>query len=250
MRHKFILSKMRKERPLTRDSKLSMHVPETKWLRASNLTSMLKKYTTLYVKPDKGSSGRGIIRIKRLSDTMCIISSKKGAVRCAINDAIRVIKKRMMPNQKYIVQQGISLATYRGRPFDFRVVLQYTDNKWNLTWMSAKVASKKNAVVTNVAQGAKDKKIEPTISGADQSFQTDKVMSELKALSYRIARKLGALFPVGILGLDMCIDKKGKIWFIEANTNPNFHGLRKLDPVQYKRYLIAKRKMKKSGMIN
>ncbi|MEF2245052.1 MULTISPECIES: YheC/YheD family protein [unclassified Paenibacillus] len=249
MRHKYILSKMKKERPLKQDSELSKHVPATRWLNSANLISMLKKYSTLYVKPDTGSSGRGIIRIKRLSDSTCLISSKNGTVKCAINDAMKILKKRMLRNKKYIVQQGISLASYRGRPFDFRVVLQYTDKKWSITWMSAKVASRKNAVVTNVAQGAKDKKIEPTISGADQNFQTDKVMSELRAISNRIAKKLGSRFPVGILGLDMGIDKKGKIWFIEANTNPSFHGLRKLDPVQYRRYLRAKRKMRRSGMI-
>ena len=249
MKHKYILSKMKKERPLTQDSKLANHVPKTKWLQSSALSSMLKKYSTIYVKPDTGSSGRGIIRIKRLNDTFCEISYKKSTVKCAIRDAMPILKKRMLRNKKYIVQQGIALATYQGRPFDLRVVLQYTDNKWNITWMSAKVASRKNAVVTNVAQGAKDKKIEPTIRGADQNFKASEKLLELKALSYRIAKKLGSRFSVGILGLDMGIDRYGKIWFIEANTNPSFHGLRKIDPVQYRRYLIAKRKMRKAGMI-
>jgi len=249
MKHKYILSKMKKERPLTQDSKLANHVPNTKWLSSSALSSMLKKYSTLYVKPNTGSSGKGIIRIRRISDSSCAISYKRDTVKCTIKDAMSVLKKRMLRGSKYIVQQGISLATYKGRPFDLRIVLQYTDYRWNITWMSAKVASSKNAVVTNVAQGAKDKKIETTINGADQNFSASKKIPELKALSYRIAKKLKAKFPVGLLGLDMGIDKSGKIWFIEANTNPSFHGLRKFDPVQYKRYLKAKRKMKKAGMI-
>jgi hypothetical protein len=51
----------------------------------------------------------------------------------------------------------------------------------------------------------------------------------------------GMHFPFRIVGLDMGIDSKGKVWFIEANTKPNFHGLGKLDPKQYQRYLRAQK---------
>jgi hypothetical protein len=47
----------------------------------------------------------------------------------------------------------------------------------------------------------------------------------------------------------MAIDKNGNIWYIEANTNPNFHGLEKLDPVQYRRYMMIKRQMKARKLI-
>src|SRR5690606_14505035 len=114
---------------------------------------------------------------------------------------------------------------------------------WYLTWKSAKIASTPNSVVTNVAQGAVDKRLYPTLKGIDQAHRINisKVMKQLETISYRIAQKLGTRYSFQILGLDMAIDKSGKIWFIEANTLPSFHGLQKVDPEQYKRYLKAKR---------
>lgn len=97
--------------------------------------------------------------------------------------------------------------------------------------------------MTNVAKGAKDAEIKRTLRGADQPLKVSKTLKKLTAVSYKIADKLGSRFPFRIIGLDMGIDKKGKIWFIEANTKPSFHGLKKFDPVQYRRYFRAKKQI-------
>lgn len=223
------------------DEFISPHVPKTEWFHAASFQSMFRAFPTLYIKPDKGSSGLGIIRVKRLNDSQSLISFSNTSKRC-INEKLLVeIRKRMHPQKKYIIQQGIQLATYHRRPFDVRVVLQKPLNKWQLTWMSAKIAPRATSFVTNVARGAVDAKLIGTIEGSDQSLNKRKILAELKNVSHRIASKLGSRFPIRIVGLDMAIDKKGKLWFIEANTNPSFHGLSKFDPQQYQRYLRAKR---------
>lgn len=243
MKHTFISSKMRKGKPLLDDRVLSRHVPVTRWYHDATLTRMLAAYPVLYIKPDNGSSGTGIIRVKRLNRSESLISFKDTSKRCPNKSIVSEVIKRMRRGRKYIIQQGIKLATYHNKPFDMRIVLQKPSDRWLLTWMSAKVAPRSSSIVTNVAKGARDAKIRDILRGADQPLNVSRVLKKLTGVSYKIARKLGSSFPFRIVGLDMGIDKKGKVWFIEANTNPSFHGLRKLDPVQYRRYLHAKKRI-------
>lgn len=243
LKHVYIGSKMKKMRPLLKDRLIAQHIPTTYWFNAENLAKMSKRYSTLYLKPDGGSQGRGIIRLRRLGHARFQLSSwnRSKTIYTSSRTLYADVKKRLIPRTRYIIQQGISLATYRKRPFDIRVGLQKPLHTWRLTWMSAKIASRSNSVVTNIAQGAIDEKIDSTLRGIDQPINIPKVKKQLELLSYRIARILGKRFPFQILGLDMGIDRNGKVWFIEANTLPSFHGLRKVDPVQYRRYLHAKR---------
>ncbi|KEQ22694.1 YheC/YheD family protein [Paenibacillus tyrfis] len=245
MTHTIIRSKMKKGIPLMSDPIISHHVPETNWFHASTLRRMLRAYSTLYIKPDIGRQGNGIIRIKKLADAKCEIAYGGTTSWCSSKYVYDEVVKRMNPRKKYLIQQGIELATYRKRPFDVRLVLQKPLNRWQLTWISAKVAPKATSIVTNIAKGAKDTKIIRTLKGIDQSLKPYKVLEELINVSYQVAQKLGSQFPLTIVGLDMGIDKKGKVWFIEANTRPDFKGLRKFDPVQYQRYLRAKKMLRK-----
>lgn len=242
MKHTLISSKMKKGKPLLDDPDLSHHVPVTSWFHDDTLTKMLRTFSVLYVKPDRGSSGTGIIRIKRLNRSEYLVSYKNKAIKCSGKNILSEVKKRMLRGRKYIIQQGIKLATYHKKPFDLRIVLQKPSEEWLLTWMSAKVAPRSSSIVTNVAKGARDANINKILRGVDQSLNDTKILKKLTSVSYKIADKLGSRFPVNMLGLDMGVDKKGKVWFIEANTNPSFRGLKRFDPIQYRKYLDAKKK--------
>jgi len=249
IRHRYIYSKMLKGKPLMRDRHLSRHMPVTEWYREDTLYRMLNFFPVLYIKPDNGSSGNGIIRVRRLNGYECQVSYRNSTHKCMIHRLASEVRKRMLPRKKYIIQQGLSLATCRNRPFDLRVVLLRPANRWILTWMSAKIARRPDAVVTNVAKGARDALLMPTLRSADQRLDAARLRKEIESLSYRIVYKLGSYFPFRQIGLDLAIDKKGKIWYIEANTNPNFHGLEKLDPVQYRRHMRIKRQMRARKLI-
>jgi hypothetical protein len=241
MTHTVIRSKMKKGIPLMSDPIISRYVPETDWFDVSILRRMLRTYSTVYIKPDIGRKGNGIIRVKKLTDAECEISYGQTINRCSSKKVYSEVAKRLNPNKKYLIQQGIELATYHHRPFDVRLVLQKPLNRWRLTWMSAKVAPLKTSMVTNVAKGAKDVKMIKTLQGIDQSFNKFKVLRELIDVSYQVVQILDSRFPLNIVGLDMGIDKKGKIWFIEANTKPDFGGLQKFDHKQYQKYMNAKK---------
>lgn len=246
MKHTIIRSKMKKGMPLMNDPIISRYVPETDWFTASSFQRMIETYSTVYIKPDIGRRGNGIIRVKKLYDGESEISYEQTSIQCLTKEVVVRLKKILNPNKKYIVQQGIELATYDHRPFDVRIVLQKPLNRWQVTWISAKVASQSTSVVTNIAKGAKDVKFIKALKGADQPLNVFEVQRELIDVSHQIVQILDSHFPLTIIGLDMGIDKKGKIWFIEANTKPDFSGLKSFDRKQYKKYLKAKKLIRNS----
>ena len=115
-------------------------------------------------------------------------------------------------------------------------------NCWRLSLMSGVVAKRKDAVVTNISRGNFDLLLEEVLQKNDQKLNPMNTLRELIDLSHQIVHVLGSRFPLLVIGLDMAIDKQGKVWFIEANTNPDSSGLEKVnDKVSYQKYLDAKK---------
>jgi hypothetical protein len=245
MKHTVIRSKMKKGILLMRDPIISRYVPRTDWFHAYTLKRMLSTYSTVYIKPDIGRKGNGIIRVKKISDSEGEISHGDRSIRCSIINVYQELQYRLRPGKKYLVQQGIELATYHKRPFDVRIVLQKPLNRWETTLMCAKVASATNSVVTNVAKGAKDVNLYKALRGVDQPINSVEVMRDLLDVSFQIAQILNSRYPLKIIGLDLAVDQKGKVWFIEANTRPDCVGLEWVDPQLYRKYVEAKKMTRK-----
>lgn len=235
---------MKKGLPLMNDPIMKHYVPDTDWFQLSSLQRMLQAYSCVYIKPDVGRKGSGIIRVKKHNAKESEISYNQTTSLCSSDQVYLRIKWILNPKKKYIIQQGIDLATYQHRPFDVRVVLQKPLGRWRATLMSAKVAPHKSSIVTNIAKGAKDHNLYKLLRETDQSLNSSEVMRDLLDPSYQIAQILDSHYPLKILGLDLGVDKKGKVWFIEANTKPDCIGLETIDRKLYRKYLRAKKIMR------
>ncbi len=152
IRHRYIASKMRKTYPLMHDRRVSRHIPEIVWYSDSHLIHMLHKWGLVYVKPDTGSGGTGIIRIARRKNFKHVVSWGRRKVVCETRRLPAVVKTAMLRGKSYVIQRGIHMAKVNGKPFDLRIVWQRPGKSWQLTWMSAKIATRRGATVTNVAK--------------------------------------------------------------------------------------------------
>jgi len=243
--HTIVRSKMKKGLPLMDDPFMKYYVPDTDWLTSSSFNRMIKSYTSVFIKPDIGRKGNGIIRVRNTGKEQVEISSQQGTFECPQDQAYSKIDPLLKPNKSYIVQQGVNLATYKNRPFDVRVVLQKPSGIWRATLMCAKVAPRKSSVVTNVAKGARDYNLYRLLKRTDQVLKTSEVMRDLMDVSFQTAQILNAKFPLRIVGLDLAVDKRGKVWFLEANTKPDNVGLESIDRRLHRKYLKAKRIIRK-----
>lgn len=254
-KHMIIRNKMKIARVLKKDPYLSQFVPDTVSFSVKKLVKMLKMHRVIYLKPNDGLKGKGIIRVRAVSDKRYEVSYGKKVRIHRFDAMVKKVIRQIGTRDDYLIQQGIHLATYHDRPYDIRLLLVKHLNRWHLTMISAKVAAVKDAIVTNVSFNRKwlpldelQHSIYEVLDHGGKKARPMAVLRELIDLSYQIANKLGQRFPFYMLGLDLAIDKNGKIWFIEANTSPAIKPMKQVN--DRKSFKTVKEALKHIEIVN
>jgi len=220
------LNKWKVHETLYTNLHLREHLPETKSLNQENLQEMLSKYKTLYLKPSNGSLGMGIIKVsKNHNGTLSYVVHGRKRFSSHADDAEDLLKrvKKQTQNRSYIVQQGLNLAKYNGGNFDVRIIYQKNrKGEWQITKKFVRVAPR-GSTVANLARGgtpAVSKKVFKNIFKRTSVIEEkNRLIKDLcKAVAQTLELSQSAYF--GELGLDIGIDKQGKIWLIEVNSKP------------------------------
>src|SRR5690606_17398085 len=222
-RYQQIASKMLKTRVLQQDPFLRRMIPETLWYTPANLAEMLERYDTVYVKPDKGGGGVGILRIEKQEAGRYRICFR---TRCKAVDRRRlsaVVESCFSPGKRYLIQQGIQLMLYRGSPFDLRILLQKPHRRWIVSGMVAKVAAS-GRLVTNSSAGGHPRPVEAALARvARDRLGRERLSRELHHMAERVAVVLNERCPgLRELGIDVGGDQEGRLRIFEVNTRPQF----------------------------
>lgn len=225
-----IASKALKTMVLMKNDRVASYIPETRWYHDHTLMEMLNKYSFIYIKPDKGTGGGGILSVRRIhvdQVEVCDLYHKK---RIPIFQLYGWLRKRLKSSQRYIVQRGIDLANVRGRPFDIRVFMQKPKRYWMISGIAAKIAAP-GKIVTNYCKGGRPIEATKALYVATRDHEkVKKITIEIYYLSKEIAKILNRQFAgLRELGIDLGIDKQNKIWIFEVNTQPNFKMFRQLE---------------------
>ncbi|MWC28704.1 YheC/YheD family protein [Paenibacillus sp. MMS18-CY102] len=226
-------NKMRKTKVLLGDPIVRRAIPKTVMLTKARLNSMLKAYKTVYVKPNVGALGIGVMRVRKLKTSRGVryewrykLMTKHATTIAGLYQLIRRHKK----SGSYLVQRGIHLLKYRGRRFDLRVMAQRRSpsKPWKVTGILARVAAP-GRIVTNGSQGAS---IHPVMQVFRANMSSGKASSkryQVENLSRRIARRYAIVHRSCVeLGLDVAVDYKWRPWLLETNTKPQITPFRKL----------------------
>ncbi|WP_353893803.1 YheC/YheD family protein [Proteinivorax hydrogeniformans] len=244
--HRPFRNKMIVNYALLKDPLTQQHTPKTVWFNSENLKKMLDAYDSVYIKPNKGKKGKGIIRVKAFNSGYEISCDKVKKI-VSKNELKLELKKLISNPAKYLVQQGIDLATFKERPFDLRILMQKPYKSWQVSHTGAKVALDKDAAVTNRSQGAEIFPLQKVLSSYDQKTDSMATMREIIDLSHRTCYTLGDHFPIRVIGLDIAVDKQGKLWLIEANTlNPASNFEKVSDKISQDKFAKAKKVIKGS----
>lgn len=251
------LNKWEAHRSLQSEPAVAPFLPDTRLLEeAGTLGEMLDQHPVLFVKPLNGAVGRGIIRVER--EARCLmrlqyLSVETQGVRqvyASDQQLARWLRERQRTG-RFVVQQGLRLTVFHGRPADVRVLVQKDGaGRWGVTGMGARVAAH-GRFTTNLHTGGQGVPIELL---AEAVFPSDghsrkALLIDLEELALAAARRIDeAAGGMGEIGLDFGVDPSGQIWFIEQNAQPGrmlFEHLGRLDqfdlahlrPVQYARFL-------------
>jgi hypothetical protein len=215
---------------LMADPKLRRFVPETKRFTRSALDRMIARYKMIYFKPADGTGGGGIARVERIVGRSYKVKMKRHSSRVS---SIRALYRRLSAKAKrrnYLLQKGIYLQHSNGRPFDIRVMMQKSKRGiWVPTGTFVKLG-RPNAVATNYHQGGALKLLGPTLRRA--GYKTSQIagyrsrLNRLGILTARCFTRHRARFKE--LGLDVALDRHGRLWILEVNTRPNISALKTL----------------------
>jgi len=217
-----VKGKMIKHQILLNQPDIRPHLPETYWFSADRAVQMLKKYRSIFIKPNGGSGGTGIIRVRKTANGRYETALGQSRHVVGYSSLYRDFQSYERSAEPYIVQRGLDLATQKGKLFDLRIYLQKPAGLWMISGMVARVAAPR-LFVTNHTRGGHAASVPEVLLPVYRNNRSKVRQStnEIRKLSLVIARTLNKSFAdIRELGIDFGIDKKGRIWFIEANSRP------------------------------
>ena len=246
-----VASKWHKTTVLEQNKHIFKFVPLTQPYNCDSLKSMLEKFSNVFIKPDRGTHGNGVMQLKlvpaknenlpekQLPGPYCIksvlyqnkpICNDRCYYELHINtekknfyslDEVNVALKSIIEDKPYLVQQGIELLQYKRRPFDLRIFVQKNlNNEWEVTGIRGRVASP-NKVITNLNNGGSDCSYEKLVLHYLTRSESVKMKKKLFSLSIETANQLEKTFPLlKEIGLDIALDCTFYPWILEVNTKP------------------------------
>ncbi|GAA0133678.1 hypothetical protein YSY43_05180 [Paenibacillus sp. YSY-4.3] len=215
---------------LKKNRSTKVFVPDTKrLLDPGTLELMIKIYGHLYLKPECGKAGKGIMLLQYDPEhekpyRLTIQGQKYRHIvyRTAKLDLLWRRIKREMKRAPYVMQEAIQLATYRDRNFDLRILVQKTGKgAWMVTGVGARLAGAKR-ITTHVPQGGSIESPEKLLTPTFGSEMTTSILNRLKSNAVLIAKQIekSSKHVLGEMSMDLGIDMEGNMWFFEANSKP------------------------------
>jgi glutathione synthase/RimK-type ligase-like ATP-grasp enzyme len=244
-----ILSKYNKHLILSEVDEIKGFLPDTVWFGKKKLKTMLKKYKVVYVKPSRGTGGRGIFQVERKKQKgkwVYILHYRKKekiytdylSIFKALRKKIKVFKKSRKEEQgRYLVQQGVQLLKYKNSLFDIRSYVQWNPEEGIFECNGVLVrVGHPDKIVTNISNSGKAMDFHSILSTYASEEDTKKLRDGLEELSLKIASTLREQCQEVVeVGLDFGYDHALKPWLIEVNLRPRYKGFKKISPDVYKK---------------
>ncbi|MFS0556613.1 YheC/YheD family protein [Brevibacillus sp. 179-C9.3 HS] len=199
-------------------------LPQTKKLDTlARFRSFCTEHRFVYLKPVRGKAGEGIMRIDFKNDRWLLqrLKEQKAITRrfANLNDVWRHIRIHVK-QQKYIMQQGIRRAHYKGKPFDVRVLVQKNgDGEWGVTGVGIR-RSGSQSITTHVPRGGSIHSLS-TVLQALFPYNPEQMEQHIHHTALAIARSLNTeLTDLAEMSMDLGLTADGRLWFFEANAKP------------------------------
>ncbi len=214
---------------LKKDANLHRYLPESYSLHNyAQFRSMCTRHPVVFLKPVRGSLGKGIIRLSRTGQDVWQASyaTISGTRKQTFNSLAKLYASLSgkMKTVRYLIQQGLTLIEIGGRPVDFRALTQKNgEGQWTVTSVVSRTAGSDH-FVSNVARGGTLSRTREAIikSNLPSIFRGD-ASARLRRAALEIAKGIDTHIPAhfGELGIDLALDTSGRVWLLEVNSKPS-----------------------------
>lgn len=214
------------------------YLPPTDIFSHSTLHQYLSSYHSVYIKPDREHTGKGIIKVTEEKGGYSYVRVK-GKIKHTRNiEKLYQKLKKKIGIKRHVIQKSIPLAKIKKRRFDIRVMMMRDKKgKWKYVGMLAKVAGP-NSIITNVRRGrGYVLKVHRALGRFMPGSQIEQVIEKMIQLSYKICHYFNGYKKSSEIGVDLGIDREGNISVIEVNyEKPSHHLFKRLrDKTMYKK---------------
>ncbi|SEM96674.1 YheC/YheD family protein [Lihuaxuella thermophila] len=211
---------------LKKSAEIQPFLPVTiRYQSPQDVIRFLHEHSSVLIKPNGGSHGRGVVAITRLARGFEVRGRSKS------NQAFQVVIKNedqlkhwvqtFIQDTRYIIQPFLKLHTPDQRPFDLRILVQKNERKeWETTGMALRIG-RVDSITSNLHGGGQAASLRPFL---DQNYPRNLVPDILKKIETvssvvppYIEKHHG---PLVELGLDLGIDRQGHVWLLEVNSKP------------------------------
>lgn len=209
----------------SRHPELSARVPYTvQFFKTQDVFDMLNKFGKAYIKPVSGLGGRGIVQVSQNKGKYVFKYREASANHTEVmenKNKAAVFLKKLLSHGRYLIQQPIELIQIKGRVVDFRCVMQKDPSgNWGCKAIIGRYGDK-GSVVSNISSGGSAFKVDDFKEKGAPLSDTKllHLSEEIGAFALQVCNTLDEYgIHCGILGLDIGVDREGKLWLIEINN--------------------------------
>ncbi|OAK67987.1 YheC/YheD family protein [Lederbergia galactosidilytica] len=207
----------------------------------SIVDKFLKDNKKVVFKPLLGRQGQNIYFLEIKNNKYTLLEHKKKQVLTQEEFDVWVRERILMEKGNYLLQPYVECRTKNGEPYDIRAHVQKNgEGKWTLTKIYPRIGNKKS-ILSNISRGGKTQDLksffENEFGQAAQLYEEN-----IKKLAMDLTFHLDKLHGLALdeLGLDLAIDKNGRLWLHEVNNGPQttYHEEeRAVNTIAYAKYI-------------
>jgi hypothetical protein len=203
-------------------------LPYTETLhREGQISRMLRRNKMVYVKPVDGKAGDGIIQIRAEGKGFRVTLQNKGKRKhfhVLSRQEAAALAFKAVRGRSCLLQQGVHLATFAGRPFDLRLLVQKNRfGHWRVTGMGARIADQ-DGITTHVPNGGEIEKADLALKAAFGTSRAKIIGKKVKRMALAIAETIEQKSTgdghIGEMSMDIGVTGDGTLHFFEANAKP------------------------------
>lgn len=205
---------------------LKKHLPQTeRYTNKKQMIKWLQKNKPFILKPLGGSHGAGVLKVTKQNKRYEIIGRdlKNKKLHHTFPDEITLLQwvHHMIRQRNYIIQQYVDFVTTDKHPYDIRILVQKNQTGvWKTIGMAVRMGDI-SSVTSNLHGGGKVESVVKLVRREFGKNKADEILSKVNTIANTLPPFIESLHgPLFELGLDIGIDRQGKVWIIEVNSKP------------------------------